>query len=154
MIRKMICGIAAVVMLGGTTLAVNAHPTAEDAYDYRKSVMTSLRGHIGAASMIVRGLIADNGYLLHHADGLANGVAEVHRLFQEGSVIEGSEALPSIWDEPEKFAAAIEKSVTATTEFRKIVAAGGDKEAISMAFRNVGMSCRGCHDDFRAQHDH
>ena len=30
-------------------------------------------------------------------------------------------------------------------------AESGDSEAIGAAFRNVGMSCRGCHDNYRVQ---
>jgi cytochrome c556 len=139
-----------------TTLAliapVLADTTAEDAKDYRISIMTTLRGHVGASSMTVRGLVDDHGQLAAHADGLANGVAELKHVFQEGSIVDDSEALPVIWEQPEKFAAAIKKSEDATVVFQEAVSAG-DSEAIGAAFRNVGMSCRGCHDDFRVAHD-
>lgn len=139
-----------------TTLAlitpVLADTTAEDAKDYRVSIMTTLRGHIGATSMTVRGLVGDHGQLAAHADGLANGVAELKHVFQEGSIVDDSEALPVIWEQPEKFAAAIKKAEDATVAFQEAVS-GGDSQAIGAAFRNVGMSCRGCHDNFRVAHD-
>jgi cytochrome c556 len=144
------------VIVLATTLAliapVLADTTAEDAKDYRISIMTTLRGHIGASSMTVRGLVDDHGQLAAHADGLANGVAELKYVFQEGSIVDDSEALPVIWEQPEKFAAAIKKSEGATVAFQEAVSTG-DSEAIGAAFRNVGMSCRGCHDDFRVAHD-
>ncbi|MBT8084211.1 MAG: cytochrome c [Woeseia sp.] len=129
-----------------------AEPAPEDAFDYRVAVMTTLKGHIVAASMIVRGLVEDDGYLVNHALGLANGVAEIHRVFQEGSAVGETEALPAIWEQPEKFKAVMEKSEEATRNFHLVVAEGGDKDAIGAAFRSVGMSCRGCHDDFRVPH--
>jgi cytochrome c556 len=114
--------------------------------------MTSLKGHIGASSMHVRGLVDGQEFLVKHAAGLANGVSELERLFPAGSNVEGSDALPVIWEKPEEFAAAIEKAVAATQKFVE-AAAGGDKAAIEAAFRDVGGSCRGCHDTFRVPQD-
>jgi cytochrome c556 len=136
----------------GLASPIFADTTAEDAKDYRISIMTTLRGHIGATSMTVRGLVDDHGQLAAHAEGLANGIAELQYVFQEGSVVDDSEALPVIWEQAEKFAAAIKKAEDATVAFKEAVGSG-DSEAIGAAFRNVGMSCRGCHDDFRVAHD-
>jgi cytochrome c556 len=133
----------------GLTSPIFADTTAEDAKDYRISIMTT---HIGATSMTVRGLVDDHGQLAAHAEGLANGIAELQYVFQEGSNVDDSEALPVIWEQPEKFAAAIKKAGDATVAFKEAVGSG-DSKAIGAAFRNVGMSCRGCHDDFRVAHD-
>jgi cytochrome c556 len=152
MSRKLVTAVAAIFAASAISFSAFAEPSAEDAQQYRVSIMTTLKGHIGAASMIVRGIIADDGHLLAHAEGLKNGVAELHRVFQAGSNVGESEALPVIWEQPEKFAAALEKSRLATAEFAKVVADGGDMAAAGAAFRNVGMSCRGCHDDFRVAH--
>lgn len=141
--------IAGIVVLS-TALA---DPTPEDAKDYRTSVMTSLRGHVGAASMHVRGLVDDHGgFLAKHAEGLANGAAELKHLFPEGSNVGDSEALPAIWEQPEEFAAAIGEAEEATAAFREAVATG-DRAAIGAAFRDVGNACRGCHDQFRVDDD-
>ena len=134
------------------SIPVLAEPTAEDALDYRKAVMTALRGHIGASSMIARGLVDDEGHLVGHAEGLASGAKELHRVFPEGSNVGESEALPAIWQQPDAFAAAIAKAEEATAAF-VAAAKSGDREAIGAAFRNVGMSCRGCHDNYRVAHD-
>ncbi len=50
-----VLGTAALAV--GLSLGAFAEPSAEDALSYRESVMTSLKGHIGAASMIVRGIV-------------------------------------------------------------------------------------------------
>lgn len=146
--RKILTAVLVAIAASGFYLPVTAEPSAEDAQKYRVSLMTTLRGHIGAASMIVRGLVEDDGYLQAHADGLANGVKEMHRVFQEGSAVGESEALPVIWEDPEGFKAALEKSEAATKAFQE-AAASGDRAAIGAAFRDVGMSCRGCHDNYR-----
>ncbi len=136
----------------GASLAATADTTPQDSSDYRKSVMTTLKGHIGASSMHVRGLVDGQEFLVKHATGLANGVSELHRLFPAGSNVEDSDALPVIWEKPEEFAAAIDKAVAATQKFAAATESG-DKEAISNAFRDVGGSCRGCHDTFRVPQD-
>lgn len=137
----------------GLSVQVAAETSAEDAKKYRVSIMTALKGHIGAASMTVRGLVDNNGQLAGHAAGLVSGTAELHNIFQEGSAVDDSEALPAIWEQAEKFAAAIKKTQEATVAFQEAVA-GGDGDAIGAAFRNMGKSCGGCHDDFRVEHDH
>jgi cytochrome c556 len=134
------------------SLVATADGTPEDAKDYRTSVMTSLGGHVGAASMHVRGLVEDNGFLAAHAEGLANGAAELKHLFPAGSDVDDSEALPIIWEQPEEFQKAIDTAEKATAAFRDAVA-GGDKAAIGTAFRDVGAACRGCHDRFRVDSD-
>lgn len=150
--QRRIKGALIAIATLGLAVQVAAETTPEDAKGYRVSVMTALRGHIGATSMTVRGLVDNHGQLASHADGMANAAAELKYLFAEGSDVDESEALPSIWEEPEKFAAAIKKAEEATAAFQEAVA-GGDSETIGKAFRDVGMACRGCHDDFRVAHD-
>jgi cytochrome c556 len=148
--RKLTGAIAALAITAVVSIPALADTSPEDALDYRKAVMTAMRGHIGAASMIARGLVDDDGHLVGHARGLADGAREMERIFQEGSNVGESEALPLIWEEPEAFAEAVSKLQEATAAFLA-AAESGDGEAIGAAFRNVGMSCRGCHDRYRVQ---
>lgn len=150
--RKLILALAAAAILPGLSAVSVAEPSAEDAFKYRTSVMTALRGHISAVSMIMRGLVEDEGYLAKHAASLAQTATELHRLFQEGSNVGESEALPIIWEEPEKFAERIETAKNATAAFSE-AAAGGDADTIRGAFRDLGAACRGCHDRYRVAHD-
>jgi cytochrome c556 len=149
---QQVVSLVAIAISSGASLTAIAETTPQDASDYRKSVMTTLKGHIGASSMHVRGLVDGQEYLVKHANGLANGATELKRLFPEGSNVEGSDALPVIWEKPAEFAAAIDKAIAATQKF-VAAAESGDKEAISNAFRDVGGSCRGCHDTFRVPQD-
>jgi cytochrome c556 len=142
----------AVAAIACYSIFASAETTPQDAVDYRDAVMTSLKGHIGAASMHVRGLVEGPEFLVKHAQGLANGASEVDRLFPAGSDVEDSEALPVIWEEPEEFSAAIEKLVSTTNAFVE-AAKSGDQDRIGQAFRDVGGSCKGCHDKFRESHD-
>jgi cytochrome c556 len=152
MYRKLISILTAVAVTLGVSIHAAADTTPEDAADYRLAIMTSLRGHIGAASMTVRGLVDDRGQLVNHAQGIANSVMELGNIFPAGSNIADSEALPVIWEEPEEFAAAIMKAQDASLAFVE-AAESGDAEAIGGAFRELGGACRGCHDRFRIAHD-
>ena len=47
--RKLTAAIAALTVTAALSYQALAQTTPEDALDYRKAVMTSLRGHIGAS---------------------------------------------------------------------------------------------------------
>jgi len=143
---------AAFLAVAGYSVFAFAETTPQDAADYRVAVMTSLKGHIGAASMHVRGLVEGPEFLVKHAQGLANGASELDRLFPAGSNVEGSEALPLIWEDTEEFSKAIEQLVATTNAFVE-AAESGDQERVGQAFREMGGSCKGCHDKFREEHD-
>ena len=148
--RKLTAAIAALTVTAALSYQALAQTTPEDALDYRKAVMTSLRGHIGASSMIARGLVENDGHLVGHAQGIAAGAAELARIFPAGSNVGESEALPAIWEDAEGFAEAVASMQTAADAFVE-AAQSGDAAAIGAAFRNVGMGCRGCHDNYRVQ---
>lgn len=150
--RKFISIVAISAVLTGVPMYVAADTTPEDAYDYRTAIMDSLRGHIRAASMTVRGLVEDRGQLINHARGLANGTKEFEYLFPAGSNVGDSEALPLIWEEPEDFAAAVAKVQEASAAFLA-AAESGDADTIGSAFRDLGGACRNCHDRFRVDED-
>jgi cytochrome c556 len=152
MLKRPLTLLVAVSLALAVSLVATADTAPEDAKKYRTSVMKSLGGHIGAASMHVRGIIEDNGFLAAHAESLANGAAELKYLFPEGSAVDNSEALPAIWDQPEEFQKAMDTAVKATAAFTEAVS-GGDRAAIGAAFRDVGAACKGCHDKFRLDSD-
>jgi cytochrome c556 len=152
MYRKLISISGAIAVSLVFSIRATADTTPEDAADYRVAIMTSMRGHIGAASMTVRGLVEDRGQLVNHAQGIANSAMELGNIFPAGSNVGDSAALPVIWEKPEEFAAAIVKVQDASLAFVDAVE-GGDTDAIGGAFKNLGMACRGCHDRFRVAHD-
>ena len=66
-----------------------------------------------------------------------------------------TEARPTlkIWEEPEKFEAAVAKAEKATAELRD-AAASGDRKIIVGAFKVLGESCKGCLESYREDDDH
>jgi cytochrome c556 len=59
-----------------------------------------------------------------------------------------TEALPSIWEKPEEFAAANKKLVDESAKLITL-AGGGDKAAVGAQAMAMGGACKGCHDKFR-----
>ncbi len=151
--HKIMTATMTLVLSAALSAPIAAEPAAEDAYEYRESIMTALKGHAGAISRQARGLAGDSDYVANHAKAIANLGAELHTIFAEGSNVEGSEAMPAIWDEPEKFAEALANAEEAMAALGES-ADGGDMEAIGNAFMNVGKACKGCHDSFREEHEH
>lgn len=151
--HKIMITTLTLLISAGLSAPIAAETSAEDAYEYRESIMTALKGHAGAISRQARGLAGDSDYVANHAKAIANLGAELHTIFAEGSNVEESEAMPAIWDEPEKFAEALGNAKEAMAALGE-VADGGDMEAIGNAFMNVGEACKGCHDSFREDSEH
>jgi cytochrome c556 len=152
MCRILVSSITALTLILGFSLHVGAETTAEDALKYRQSIMTALKGHAGALSMQARGLAGDPDHVVKHADAIAGLIAELHTVFQEGSNVEDSEALPVIWDDAEGFAEALTTAEQAASALSE-AATSNDLQAIDGAFMNVGKACKGCHESFRLDDD-
>jgi cytochrome c556 len=59
-------------------------------------------------------------------------------------------AKPEIWKDAAKFKAASDKMVAEIAKL-ETAAKAGNLDAIKAAMGGVGGSCKGCHDDFRAE---
>ena len=59
-----------------------------------------------------------------------------------------SEALATIWERPEEFAAAHERLVSASAAFLE-TANTGDAAAVAEGVPELGGACKNCHDTFR-----
>jgi cytochrome c556 len=149
--RKLIIAATAFTLFLGFSMQVTAETSDENAFKYRQSIMTALKGHAGAISMQARGLAGDPSQVVNHAKAMASLGSELHLVFAEGSKTEDSEALDEIWENSEDFAAAVAAAEEAMAALGE-VAEGGDMKAIGAAFRDVGKACKGCHDNFRVAH--
>jgi cytochrome c556 len=145
--------IPALFLSLGLSSPVGAETTAENAIKYRHAVMDAMAGHTGAFSMIAFGMVDHPEYLQSHANALADAGAQLKVLFPQGSGDGETHALPAIWEEPEKFEAAVAKAEKATAELRD-AAASGDRKIIVGAFKALGESCKGCHERYREDDDH
>ena len=122
----------------------------DDIIKYRKAVYTSMRGHIGAISRIVRAGLGDcKEHITDHATTIQNAANIILTTFPEGSDFGDTDALESIWTDQLGFEKAAQQLVDASGEL-VTVSQSGDMKAIGRAVRTVGGTCKNCHDNYRA----
>jgi cytochrome c556 len=118
---------------------------------YRQAVMKSIGGHAGAVASVIKGETSYGPHVAAHAQGIAATAALVGDVFPANSGPDDfakTEALATIWAEPDKFAAAVEDFEKAAVTFAE-VAEGGDMQATTAAFVALGKTCGDCHESFR-----
>lgn len=90
-----------------------------------------------------------------NAAKIAEAAPKVKDWFPAGSgpdVAPKSEALPAIWEKPAEFQAAYEKFAAAAVAFNT-TAQAGDVAAIGAGMKELGGTCKGCHDQFKKKDD-
>ena len=141
--KLLVCAVS----LCATSALHAGEPAAEELIKYRQAVMSSIGSHMGAASSILRSQVSYQ-HLPQQVSALVAMLGIASDVFPAASASGETEALPVIWEQPDAFAKAMNTAQTAARELEGAMA-GGDPAAIGAAFRNLGGSCRGCHDDFR-----
>jgi len=115
---------------------------------YRKSVMRSIGGHMGAIVGILKGQTGNAANLATHTQGMADLAKIAGSIFPEGSDFGETEALPAIWDKPDEFAKAVKMLQDASANLNT-AAQSGDMAATGAAFGGLGKACKNCHENFR-----
>lgn len=140
-----------VLALTGSLLSIPAATTAQDAdpnITYRQKVMQSVGANIGAISDILKFSLPHQGNIESHAQQIANAASMIPSAF-EANVTEGpTDAKPEIWDnwaEFEQYASDLQGAAESLAQ----TAAGGDAAAIGEAVKQMGGTCKQCHDDYR-----
>jgi|TARA_B100000959_G_C14564032_1_gene452951 cytochrome c556 len=118
---------------------------------YRQGVMEVAGGHMNSLVAILRGRVHIND-VKFHAKGIANLATLVPEVFPKGSGDGKTDALPSVWEKPEAFKTAMDRFTDAAANIAG-AAESGDMSKIGPAMTALGDSCKGCHEDFRAEHD-
>ena len=117
---------------------------------YRHAVMEAMANDFSAMAMIFKGDVDRPGELAANARSLAESASLIEGLFPVGS--EGAAALPRIWEEPDKVAAASRESATSARALAD-AATGGDRAAIGRAFKAAGDACKACHERYKKEDD-
>ena len=141
-----------VVIIVGMLMSSAAVADGEAEYKYREGVMKTVGGHMSSLAGILRGNVHMDD-LKFHANGIAGLANIVPNVFPKGSGTSKSEALPAIWSNADEFKMAMDKFVKAANGIAK-AADSGEMSQIGPAMKSLGQSCKGCHDDFREEHDH
>lgn len=110
---------------------------------------------IGDAFRVIRGELEneepDMAAIVTNAEIINANAMKIEGYFPEGTGMDDgydSEALATIWEQPEEFAAAHQRLVSASEAFLA-TANEGDEAAIGAGVGELGGSCKNCHDTFR-----
>lgn len=114
---------------------------------------------IGDAFKAIRGQLEagapDFALIEASANTINTNAQKITDYFPEGTGVDSgadTEALETIWEKPEDFAAASQKLVD-TSAALAAAAATGDMAAVGEGVKNMGGSCKACHDNFRLDKD-
>lgn len=110
---------------------------------------------IGDAFKAIRGQLEggapDFGVIAASATDINTRAKLIEGHFPEGTGRDqgyDTEALPTIWEKPEEFAAAAQKLVDESATLIT-TAEGGDAAAVGEQVKATGGACKNCHDTFR-----
>jgi len=111
--------------------------------------MKVVGGHMSSIGTILRGGVHMEDLKLH-ANGMASISKVAPNVFPEGSDAGKTNSKAIIWQQPEDFKMAMDKFVMAADNFAA-VANAGDMANIGGAVKQLGGSCKGCHDDYKKE---
>lgn len=144
------------LLCAGLTLTAAAQANdIQDAIEYRQSALRTLVWHFGPMGQMAQGRIDyDAEEFARRADNVAALAGLPWEGFVEGSLRgDGhgvdTDALAIIAENLDDFAAR-QATLREETAALAEVAAGGDFNAVRRQFANVANTCRGCHDNYRA----
>lgn len=140
--------LIASAVLAAVSFTAPAFADGDGEIKYRKSVMKSVGGHMGAMAGILKNESANKANLMVHAQGMAALSNISGSVFPEGSDFGETEALPVIWEKPEEFAKAVKLFQDAAATLEK-TAMSADMAAFGAAFGELGKACKNCHENFR-----
>ena len=145
--------IGTAALLSGSIISgfVGAHQGATGVVKERMELMKTLGDRMKSMAAMVKGKVPfDAGQMAAGAQEIQDKAPKIVHLFPEGSVQKPSEALPSIWQQWDRFSELTDRL---TSEARALsdIAVAGSKREIMVQFTKVGKTCSGCHTDFRKE---
>jgi len=143
----------ALVVAALTVSGVSVAADPGEVIDYRKGAMQVTKYHFSTIADMLKGDIAyDQAAVEKHAAVVQMMSTLVKDEFPEGTDALAGEtnALMEVWDKPDAFADKVAKFED-TSDALLAAAKSGDKGRIASAVKDVGSSCKSCHDDFRRE---
>ena len=147
LIRATAAAVLVAAIASGTAFAA-------DPIETRKATMKAIGGAFGGVMVkMVKGEIPYDAAAAKKAvDTMkekADGI-DVAVLFAKGTEKGGdTEALPKVWSDAAGFKAAMDKMKATVAAQAPTVDQGMDK--LKVAVGEIGKTCKGCHDEYRAQ---
>ncbi len=152
-------GVAAAPLIAGTSRAPRGKAAAMAPADVVKARQAGFK-ELGAAFKAVRdGTAASEmpmAIMQQSANKIKATAAALPTWFPAGSggtATLKSAAKPEIWSKPAEFRTAHSNFATQANAFQVAVATG-NADNIKAAFRSLGGTCKGCHDNFKVAEEH
>lgn len=125
---------------------------AEDALEARQGYMKMLAINMGTLSGMAKGEIDYDEAAAAQAGSNIEAISQyvLPGLFIQGTSVDdvdGTEALPAIWENSADFTSKYEGLVSAAAGAGEAVAGGQD--SIGPALQKLGGACKACHDNYR-----
>ena len=124
----------------------------EDAIKYRQGAFTLMGAHFSRVAAMAQGRVPFDAKVAADNVAVLNSVVRLpFAAFGEGTD-KGlpTGAKPEVWKDSAKFRAAADKMIAEVAKL-DTAARAGNLDALKAAVGGVAGSCKGCHDDFRAQ---
>ena len=115
---------------------------------YRKNVMKSSGGHMGAIVDILKNRLPLADHIVDHARSIQQNSKMTLAMFPKGTGLGNTKAKPAIWENWSKFESAVQDFERESVKLAKM-AESGDMEALAKQVRATGKTCGGCHRNFR-----
>lgn len=134
-----------------TASAAETPPVIKERHDNFEAIGDSFK----AIRTQLEGDSPDMEAIVTAATDLNVAALKIEGYFPAGTSVDDgydTEALATIWEKPEEFAAAHKRLVDASAEMITI-AQSGDAAAVKAQVGVVGGSCKNCHDTFRLDTD-
>ncbi|MFP4639888.1 MAG: c-type cytochrome [Guyparkeria sp.] len=148
---KIMLPIALVAATVATTQAAARAADPADVIEYRQAVFQVTKNNFGPIADMLKGEIDyDQATVEKNAAVVQMMSTLVGDLFPEGTdaTPDETDALMDIWDEPDAFADAVAEFEETSVALAR-ASESGDKRQLAAAVKDVGASCKACHDDFR-----
>lgn len=148
---KQVLGIAALAAFCATSSVALAQQKPEDVIKFRKALYTVIGWHNGQMGQMVKGqqpfdqnIFVRNSTTIHQLSQVAPAA------FAPGSDKGETRAKPEIWQDQDKFKAAMERFQSEAAKMSE-VSKQGNADQIKSQFGALAKACSNCHDNFRSK---
>ncbi|MFL5303414.1 MAG: c-type cytochrome [Anaeromyxobacteraceae bacterium] len=158
LVKQLVVLVALAALAAPVAAAAQAKP--EEAIRARQSIMRVIALNFGPLGKMGSGDVAFNKDVFQANAARVEALWAMNpgQFFVPGSdkpvtgakIATFTDAKPEIWSQHDKFKAAAERTTQQIAGLAQ-AARTGDEKAMRAAAGEVGKSCKGCHDDFRAK---
>ncbi|MFT7130696.1 MAG: cytochrome c556 [Gammaproteobacteria bacterium] len=131
-------------VLASTTLFADT----KAAIKHRQGIMEAIGGHFNASIGTLGGPAEFMPNHTFHAQSIADLAKIAPKVFAPGTGEGKTKAKESIWSKPDEFKEKMDDFVTNANALA-VASNSSDMSAYVGAVKNLGKTCKGCHDDFK-----